>query len=293
MLYLLCKTESMKWMGRRESDNVEDRRRFSGGKIALGGGLVGIIVIVINLLMGGDPNQLLQQMQQQATTQTTSQETSAADDEMASFIKVALADNEDIWKKIFQENGIEYREPKLVLFRDATQSGCGNASSAVGPFYCPADEKVYIDLSFFDELKSRFGAQGGDFAIAYVLAHEVGHHVQHLLGTSDKVHEMQNQLSETEANKLSVALELQADFYAGVWANQNQKINNVLEDGDIEEALSAASAVGDDKIQKKAQGYVVPDAFTHGTSEQRMFWFKKGYQTGKLQEGNTFKELNI
>ena len=283
----------MKWMGRRESDNVEDRRKFSGGKIALGGGLVGIIIIVINLLMGGDPNQLLQQIQQQAATQTTSQEPSAADDEMASFIKVALADNEDIWKKIFQENGIEYREPKLVLFRDATQSGCGNASSAVGPFYCPADEKVYIDLSFFDELKSRFGAQGGDFAIAYVLAHEVGHHVQHLLGTSDKVHEMQNQLSETEANKLSVALELQADFYAGVWANQNQKLNNVLEDGDIEEALSAASAVGDDKIQKKSQGYVVPDAFTHGTSEQRMFWFKKGFQTGKLQEGNTFKELNI
>ncbi|HMR46743.1 MAG TPA: neutral zinc metallopeptidase [Bacteroidia bacterium] len=283
----------MKWMGRRESDNVEDRRKFSGGKIALGGGLVGIIIIVINLLMGGDPNQLLQQIQQQAATQTTSQEPSAADDEMASFIKVALADNEDIWKKIFRENKLEYREPKLVLFRDATQSGCGNASSAVGPFYCPADEKVYIDLSFFDELKSRFGAQGGDFAIAYVLAHEVGHHVQHLLGTSDKVHDMQNQLSETEANKLSVALELQADFYAGVWANQNQKLNNVLEDGDIEEALSAASAVGDDKIQKKSQGYVVPDAFTHGTSEQRMFWFKKGFQTGKLQEGNTFKELNI
>lgn len=283
----------MKWIGRRESDNVEDRRKFSGGKIALGGGLVGIIVIVINLLMGGDPNQLLQQMQQQAATQTTSQEPSAADDEMASFIKVALADNEDIWKKIFQENELEYREPKLVLFRDATQSGCGNASAAVGPFYCPADEKVYIDLSFFDELKSRFGAQGGDFAIAYVLAHEVGHHVQHLLGTSDKVHEMQNQLSEIEANKLSVALELQADFYAGVWANQNQKLNNVLEDGDIEEALSAASAVGDDKIQKKSQGYVVPDAFTHGTSEQRMYWFKKGFQTGKLQEGNTFKELNI
>lgn len=280
-------------MGRRESDNVEDRRKFSGGKIALGGGLVGIIIIVINLLMGGDPNQLLQQIQQQAATQTTSQEPSAADDEMASFIKVALADNEDIWKKIFRENKLEYREPKLVLFRDATQSGCGNASSAVGPFYCPADEKVYIDLSFFDELKSRFGAQGGDFAIAYVLAHEVGHHVQHLLGTSDKVHDMQNQLSETEANKLSVALELQADFYAGVWANQNQKLNNVLEDGDIEEALSAASAVGDDKIQKKSQGYVVPDAFTHGTSEQRMFWFKKGFQTGKLQEGNTFKELNI
>lgn len=283
----------MKWMGRRESDNVEDRRRFSGGKIALGGGLVGIIVIVINLLMGGDPNQLLQQMQQQATTQTTTTESSAADDEMASFIKVALADNEDIWKKIFQENELEYREPKLVLFRDATQSGCGNASSAVGPFYCPADEKVYIDLSFFDELKSRFGAECVDFAVAYVLAHEVGHHVQHLLGTSDKVHQMQEGLSETEANKLSVALELQADFYAGVWANQNQKLNNVLEDGDIEEALSAASAVGDDKIQKKAQGYVVPDAFTHGTSEQRMYWFKKGYQTGKLQEGNTFKELNI
>ena len=283
----------MKWMGRRESDNVEDRRKFSGGKIALGGGLVGIIIIVINLLMGGDPNQLLQQIQQQAATQTTSQEPSAADDEMASFIKVALADNEDIWKKIFQENKLEYREPKLVLFRDVTQSGCGNASSAVGPFYCPADEKVYIDLSFFDELKSRFGAQGGDFAIAYVLAHEVGHHVQHLLGTSDKVHEMQNQLSETEANKLSVALELQADFYAGVWANQNQKLNNVFAEGHMEAASTAASALFVAKIQKKSQGYVVPDAFTHGTSEQRMFWFKKGFQTGKLQEGNTFKELNI
>ncbi|MCB0849687.1 MAG: zinc metallopeptidase, partial [Bacteroidetes bacterium] len=217
---------------------------------------------------------------------------SPEEDEMAKYVSVALADNEDVWHQIFKENGMEYREPKVVLFRDATQSGCGNASSATGPFYCPADEKVYIDLTFFDELKNRFGAEGGDFAIAYVLAHEIGHHVQHLLGTSDKVHEQQQQLSETQGNKLSVALELQADFYAGVWANRNNKMKNVLEDGDIEEALSAASAVGDDKLQKKAQGYVVPDAFTHGTSEQRMYWFKRGYTTGDIRNGDTFSELN-
>jgi len=278
----------MKWTGRRESGNVEDRRRLSGGKIALGGGAIGIIILLINLFMGGDPNQLLQQMQQVNAGQEQPVNISPEEDEMAKYVSVALADNEDVWHQIFKENGMEYREPKVVLFRDATQSGCGNASSATGPFYCPADEKVYIDLTFFDELKIRFGAEGGDFAIAYVLAHEIGHHVQHLLGTSDKVHEQQQQLSETQGNKLSVALELQADFYAGVWANRNNKMKNVLEDGDIEEALSAASAVGDDKLQKKAQGYVVPDAFTHGTSEQRMRWFKKGYTTGLVSEGDTF-----
>ena len=282
----------MKWTGRRESGNVEDRRRLSGGKIALGGGAIGIIILLINLFMGGDPNQLLEQMQQVNAGQEQPANISPEEDEMAKYVSVALADNEDVWHQIFKENGMEYKEPKVVLFRGATQSGCGNASSAIGPFYCPADEKVYIDLTFFDELKNRFGAEGGDFAIAYVLAHEIGHHVQHLLGTSDKVHEQQQQLSEKQGNKLSIALELQADFYAGVWANRNNKMKNVLEDGDIEEALSAASAVGDDKLQKKAQGYVVPDAFTHGTSEQRMYWFKRGYTTGDIRNGDTFSELN-
>ncbi len=282
----------MKWTGRRESGNVEDRRRLSGGKIALGGGAIGIIILLINLFMGGDPNQLLEQMQQVNAGQEQPANISPEEDEMAKYVSVALADNEDVWHQIFKENGMEYKEPKVVLFRGATQSGCGNASSAIGPFYCPADEKVYIDLTFFDELKNRFGAEGGDFAIAYVLAHEIGHHVQHLLGTSDKVHEQQQQLSEKQGNKLSVALELQADFYAGVWANRNNKMKNVIEEGDIEEALSAASAVGDDKLQKQAQGYVVPDAFTHGTSEQRMYWFKRGYTTGDIRNGDTFSEVN-
>lgn len=281
----------MKWIGRRQSDNVEDRRGMSGGKIAVGGGLIGIIVIVINLLMGGDPNEVLNQLQQQTTQQESSAPIDPAEDEMAKFVSVALADNEDVWKLIFEENGKVYEEPTLVLFRDATESGCGNASSSIGPFYCPADRKIYIDLSFMEELKTRFGAKGGDFALAYVLAHEVGHHVQNLFGTSEKVHNRQSRLSETESNKLSVALELQADFYAGVWAYHNQKMNNVLEEGDIEEALSAAGAVGDDAIQRKTQGQVVPDAFTHGTSEQRIEWFTKGYKTGDITQGNTFKEL--
>lgn len=283
----------MKWIGRRESDNVEDRRRMSGGKIALGGGAVGIIILLINIFMGGDPAQLLNQLQQQQTTQSSDAPIDPAEDEMAKFVSVALADNEDVWTKIFSENNLQYEAPKLVLFRGATESGCGSASSSTGPFYCPSDRKVYIDLSFMDELKNRFGAKGGDFALAYVLAHEVGHHVQNLLGTSGKVHDMESQVSETEANKLSVALELQADFYAGVWAHYNEQMNHVLEDGDIEEALSAASAVGDDAIQKKIQGRVVPDAFTHGTSEQRMYWFKLGFQTGDISKGNTFEALHV
>lgn len=277
----------MKWIGRRQSDNVEDRRGMSGGKVAIGGGVIGIIVIVINLLMGGDPNAVLNQLQQQTAPQSEVA-VDPAEDEMAKFVSVALADNEDVWKAIFTENGKVYEEPTLVLFRDATESGCGSASSSSGPFYCPADRKIYIDLSFMDELKTRFGAKGGDFALAYVLAHEVGHHVQNLFGTSGKVHEMKSRLSEKEANKLSVSLELQADFYAGVWANHNQKMNNALEEGDIEEALSAAGAVGDDAIQKKIQGRVVPDAFTHGTSKQRIEWFTKGYKSGNITDGNTF-----
>lgn len=285
----------MKWEGRRTSNNVEDRRRLSGGKIVAGGGVIGVIFLLVQYFISGDTSQLLngvqQQMSQSQTEQTT--ETTPEDDEMAKYISVALADNEDVWNKIFQENGKIYEEPKLVLFRGATTSGCGNASSAMGPFYCPADRKVYVDLGFFDELKTKFGAQGGDFAISYVLAHEVGHHVQNLLGTSSEVHQKEQTLSEKEGNKWSVALELQADFYAGLWAHHNQKLHNVLEDGDIEEALSAAQAVGDDMIQKKSQGYVVPDAFTHGTSAQRMYWFKKGFESGNINKGNTFEELNL
>jgi uncharacterized protein len=285
----------MKFIGRRQSSNVEDRRRIPGGrKTIFGGGLIGIIIVLVTFFMnGGDAIQVLQDVQQQSSQSYESSEVviDPAEDEMATYISVALADNEDVWNKLFSESGMEYKEPILVLYKEGTESGCGNASSAIGPFYCPADEKVYIDLSFFQELKTRFGAAEGDFSIAYVLAHEVGHHVQFLLGTSQKVVQEQRGLSEAEANKLSVALELQADFYAGIWAHYTQKYKNVLEEGDIEEAMSAASAVGDDKIQKKSQGYVVPDAFTHGTSEQRMYWFKKGYTSGDVEQGNTFAEL--
>lgn len=281
----------MKWLGRRQSGNVEDRR-FGGGGMIAGGGIIGLIVYLISVFMGGGENLPVNDQRGASTSAYETGTTAAApNDEMAQFISVALADNEDVWKKLFAENNLQYREPKLVLFSDATFSGCGNAQAAVGPFYCPADEKIYIDLTFFNELKNRFGASGGDFAAAYVLAHEVGHHVQHLLGTADNVRGEQSRLSKKEANRLSVALELQADFYAGIWAHYNQKMNNVLEEGDIDEAMSAASAVGDDAIQKKTQGRVVPDAFTHGTSEQRKYWFMLGYKTGDLNKGNTFAEL--
>lgn len=279
----------MKWLGRRESSNVDDRRSSSGGKFFVGG-TIGVIILVIKFFMDGDPTQLIQQIDQQ-NTQNTEVVNDSLDNTMAKFVAVVLADNEDVWNKIFAENGLQYEEPKLVLFRGATESGCGNASSSIGPFYCPADKKVYIDLSFMDELKTRFGAQGGDFALAYVIGHEVGHHVQNLLGTSAKTEELQAQSNQTKANKLSVALELQADFYAGVWTYHNQQMKNILEQGDIEEALSAASAVGDDAIQQKTQGTIVPDAFTHGSSTERMYWFKRGYQTGDIRKGNTFAKL--
>ena len=279
----------MKWIGRRESSNVDDRRSSSGGKFFVGG-TIGVIILVVKFFMDGDPTQLIQQINQQ-NTQNTEVVNDSLDNSMAKFVAVVLADNEDVWNKIFAENGLQYEEPKLVLFRGATESGCGNASSSIGPFYCPADKKVYIDLSFMDELKTRFGAQGGDFALAYVIGHEVGHHVQNLLGTSAKTEELQAQSNQTKANKLSVALELQADFYAGVWTYHNQQMKNILEQGDIEEALSAASAVGDDAIQQKTQGTIVPDAFTHGTSAERMYWFKRGYQTGDMRKGNTFAKL--
>lgn len=279
----------MKWIGRRESSNVDDRRSSNGGKFIVGG-TIGVIYLVVKFFMDGDPTQLIQQIDQQ-NTQYTEVVNDSLDNTMAKFVAVVLADNEDVWNKIFAENGLQYEEPKLVLFRGATESGCGNASSSIGPFYCPADKKVYIDLSFMDELKTRFGAQGGDFALAYVIGHEVGHHVQNLLGTSANTEVLQAQSNQTKANQLSVALELQADFYAGVWTYHNQQMKNILEQGDIEEALSAASAVGDDAIQQKTQGTIVPDAFTHGSSAERMYWFKRGYETGDMRKGNTFAKL--
>ena len=284
----------MKWIGRRQSDNMEDRRGLSGGKVALGGGAIGIIILLINLFGGQNAQQLtpiLEQLQQGQQTEQTTQELSPADKEMGEFVSTVLADTEDVWKKIFEENGLIYEEPKMVLFRNNVETACGSATSASGPFYCPGDRKVYMDLAFFEELKTRFGAQGGDFAIAYVIAHEVGHHVQTLLGTSAKMRQLQEGKSEAEANKLSVALELQADFFAGLWTHYNENKNQMLEAGDIEEALSAANAVGDDAIQSKMQGHVVPDSFTHGTSEQRMYWFNKGFRSGDINQGDTFKEL--
>jgi predicted metalloprotease len=284
----------MKWIGRRQSDNMEDRRGLSGGKVALGGGAIGIIILLINLFGGQNAQQLtpiLEQLQQGQQTEQTTQELSPADKEMGEFVSTVLADTEDVWKKIFEENGLIYEEPKMVLFRNNVETACGSATSASGPFYCPGDRKVYMDLAFFEELKTRFGAQGGDFAIAYVIAHEVGHHVQTLLGTSAKMRQLQEGKSEAEANKLSVALELQADFFAGLWTHYNENKNQMLEPGDIEEALSAANAVGDDAIQSKMQGHVVPDSFTHGTSEQRMYWFNKGFRSGDINQGDTFKEL--
>ena len=230
--------------------------------------------------------------QQPSQTQHTAQPNSPAEDEAASFVKVVLADNEDVWNKLFAEQGKQYQEPKLVLFRGEVESACGAASASTGPFYCSGDNKMYIDLSFYDDLKNRFSAPG-DFAMAYVAAHEVGHHIQNLLGISDKVHQMRSQVSEAEYNKLSVKLELQADFLAGVWAHHAQQMKGILEAGDIEEALTAANAIGDDRLQKQAQGYVVPDAFTHGTSEQRMRWFKKGFETGDMNQGDTFAASSL
>ena len=286
----------MKWKGRRQSDNVEDRRGMSGGgKAIAGGGIIGIVILLLNVF-GGENAQMitpiLEQMNQGQSAPTEQRDLTAAETEEQEFVKTVLADNEDVWTKIFQENNLSpYKKPKIILFAGGVETACGGATSASGPFYCPADQKVYMDLTFFEELKTKFGAQGGDFATAYVIAHEIGHHVQTLLGTSSKMREMQQGKSKAEANKLSVALELQADFYAGLWTHYNQKMNNVLEIGDIDEALSAAHAVGDDAIQAKMQGHIVPESFTHGTSEQRKYWFMKGYKSGDINQGNTFAEI--
>jgi predicted metalloprotease len=283
----------MKWIGNRQSDNVEDRRGTSAGKkTLLGGGAIGIVILLLNAFGGENGRMiapLLEQFNQGGQQQTTEQrELTPEEKETGDFAKTVFAYTEDTWNTLFQENGMTYEEPKMVLFSNDVSTACGDATSASGPFYCPGDHKVYMDLEFFKELKTRFGAQGGDFATAYVIAHEVGHHIQTILGTSAKMRQQQQGLSQTDANQLSVCLELQADFYAGVWAHYNQKY---LEVGDIEEALSAAHAVGDDAIQSKMQGHVQPDTFTHGTSEQRMYWFKKGYETGDIKQGDTFKEL--
>ena len=268
---------------------MEDRRGMStGGKVATGGGVIAIIVIVLQLLGGGEVADVLNQIPQQGPVSTEQRELTPEELELGEFTEIVLADTEDVWNRIFAQNGADYREPGMVLFTGAVQTACGGASAASGPFYCPGDEKVYMDLSFFEELRTRFGARGGDFAIAYVIAHEVGHHIQNLAGTAGEVRRLQQGVSQTEANELSVALELQADYYAGVWAHHNRKYLDV---GDIEEAMSAASAVGDDAIMKKTTGRIVPDAFTHGTSQQRMEWFRKGYRTGDINQGNTFQAL--
>lgn len=286
----------MQWRGRRQSGNVEDQRGSGGGggfgglPIKGGLGLV-VVIVVIGLITGKNPLSLLQQLPLDngpTISQSTPYEASPEEEELSQFVKVVLADTEDVWHQLLSD----YREPTLVLFSGSVQSGCGSADASTGPFYCSADEKLYIDLSFYEELKSRFEAPG-DFAQAYVIAHEVGHHVQHLMGITDKVHAMREQLSEEEYNKLSVKLELQADFLAGVWAHHANNMNNMIEEGDYEEAMNAASAIGDDRLQKQARGYVVPDSFTHGTSEQRQRWFNKGFKTGDIEQGDTFNTTNL
>jgi predicted metalloprotease len=282
----------MLWQGRRESDNVEDARGSGGGgRIVLGGGIGTVILVVLYLLLGGNPQALFNSQQAQLP-QTAQYDSQAPRDEASKFVAVVLADTEDAWNEIFRQMGREYEEPRLVLFTDMIQSGCGFASGATGPFYCPQDRRVYIDLGFFRELQGRLGA-GGDFAEAYVIAHEVGHHVQNLLGISDRVQAMRRRVSEDEYNQLSVRLELQADFLAGVWARYTDRVKHVVEAGDIEEAMRAAAAVGDDRLQYRSRGYVVPDSFTHGTSEQRVRWFRRGYETADLSQGDTFNAREL
>jgi predicted metalloprotease len=280
----------MRWLGGRESSNVDDRRGISGGGLVAGGGIIGVIVLLLKFFLGGGGDGSSLPVPDQSQQMTT--EEKAADDERAKFVRVVLGYTEDVWGDIFAQQGKQYQQPTLVLFRGQVQSSCGFASAASGPFYCPGDQKLYIDLSFYQELSERFHAPG-DFAMAYVVAHEVGHHVQNLLGISDKMERLRGQLSQEEYNKYSVMLELQADFFAGVWAKHAQSMKNILEEGDIEEALNAATAIGDDRLQKESQGYVVPESFTHGTSKQRYYWFKKGFDTGDMNQGDTFHDPSL
>ena len=283
----------MRWRDGRQSDNIEDRRGMSisrGTKIGGVGGLGLVAIVLIGMFFGIDPTVLLQGVPETQTPSVSVQQSGrpTANDDQREFVAVVLAETEDVWHEAFRKMGRTYQAPKLVLFSRAVESACGMAGSAMGPFYCPSDHKVYLDLSFFEDLRTRFGASG-DFAQAYVIAHEVGHHVQTLLGISQKVNELQSRVNPSERNKLSVRMELQADCFAGVWAHQADKSRQILEAGDIEEGLNAASAIGDDRIQRKTQGHVVPDAFTHGSSAQRVRWFKLGLESGNLQTCDTFK----
>ncbi len=289
----------MKWIGRRGSSNIEDARGASGGggRNVFKGGCLGIIIVIVVWLLGGNPMDVIRLLMVDNAVEQHYQPANggvseAKDDSLAMFVSVVLADTEDVWSNIFNQMGATYRKPKLVLYRGAVSSACGYASKATGPFYCPGDEKIYIDLSFYDEMGSKLGA-GGDFAFAYVIAHEVGHHVQKLLGIMDEYNVLSKRMNQSQANALTVKLELQADFYAGLWAHYAQKMFNSLEPGDIDEAMNAASAVGDDRLQKQSQGYVVPDSFTHGTSAQRKKWFYKGYETGNIKYGDTFSTSNL
>ncbi|SHK31867.1 KPN_02809 family neutral zinc metallopeptidase [Epilithonimonas mollis] len=282
----------MKWTNDR-SDNVDDRRGSGGsGGMMVGGGLGTIIIAAIVFFLGGDPSAILNN--NAASSQQTEQRNLSQEElNIREFIKMLTFENEETWEKVFQENGIRFRPAKVVLFESATSSGCGTAQSEMGPFYCPADETIYMDMSFFNELQQKFGAKVGQFTVAYVLGHEYGHHIQKLLGTLDKVDQLRQsgKYSEAETNKVSVANELQADFYAGLWAKQTDSREKFLEPGDIQEAMSAAAAVGDDNIQKRAQGYVNQESFTHGSSEQREEWFMKGYNSGDIRQGDTFNAL--
>lgn len=284
----------MRLDGRRKSTNVDDRRGLRGGTKLVGGGIVSILIVLAATFFGGDIGSILSQLaggMGAGESQTAAPFTPSAEEEaLADFSKQIFAGTEDVWTEIFRQNGLEYEPPKLVLYTGATSSGCGNADASIGPFYCSADESVYIDLSFFQNMRRDLGADG-DFAYAYVIAHEVGHHVQHLLGTLEKTHSKMQRLGETQANRLSVCLELQADFYAGVWAYHDNMMFGSLEPGDIEEAVDAAAKIGDDYLQKRAQGYAVPDSFNHGTSEQRAQWLQLGLRTGDISRGDTFSAL--
>ncbi len=280
----------MRWESGRRSSNVEDRRGSSRGRKTFAGGGLGLIaVVVLGLVFGVDPMMLIQGVNKLAppSANTKPGPRPAAENQLADFVTVVLADTEDTWHAIFKSAGKRYQEPTLVMFTGATQSACGHAQSAMGPFYCPADQKLYIDLQFYQDMRTRFGAPG-DFAQAYVIAHEVGHHVQTLLGISEQVASAQRRASKTEANQLQVRMELQADCFAGIWANHADRARHILEQGDVAEGLNAAAAIGDDRLQKQAQGYVVPESFTHGSSEQRVRWFKRGLETGALQQCDTF-----
>lgn len=278
----------MKLDGRRESQNVDDRRGKSIGRGKASMGVGGVVVVgIIVWLLGGNPLDFVSTQLSDGMMTTENYTPTAEEEQMATFAKRVLAGTEDVWAKIFRESGKEYQPPRMVLFSRAVQSGCGSATSSTGPFYCSADQTVYIDLSFFSEMEQKLNA-GGDFAYAYVIAHEVGHHVQYLLGTLDQVHRRQQQMSQKESNQLNVRLELQADFYAGIWAYYDNQMFGSIEEGDIEEGLNAASQIGDDRLQMQSQGYTVPDAFNHGTSAQRSRWLKKGLQTGNVSLGDTY-----